>query len=47
VAPVDVGEVTVRRPRRPAPRDASVDYEGDGPLAPEVVDNDDPSPGGP
>jgi nucleoside-diphosphate-sugar epimerase len=25
--------------------DTEVDYEGDGPLAPEVVDNDDPSPG--
>jgi hypothetical protein len=35
------------RPRKPAPLDASVDYEGDGPLAPEVVDNDDPSPGVP
>jgi uncharacterized protein YbjT (DUF2867 family) len=30
-----------------APLDASVDYEGDGPLPPEVVDNDDPSPGVP
>jgi uncharacterized protein YbjT (DUF2867 family) len=27
--------------------DTEVDYEGDGPLAPEVVDNDDPSPGAP
>jgi nucleoside-diphosphate-sugar epimerase len=24
--------------------DAEVDYQGDGPLAPEVIDNDDPSP---
>ena len=24
--------------------DTEVDYEGDGPLAPEVIDNDDPSP---
>jgi nucleoside-diphosphate-sugar epimerase len=30
-----------------APLDAAVDYEGDGPLPPEVVDNDDPSPGVP
>jgi uncharacterized protein YbjT (DUF2867 family) len=29
------------------PLDAAVDYEGDGPLPPEVVDNDDPSPGVP
>jgi uncharacterized protein YbjT (DUF2867 family) len=26
------------------PLDAAVEYDGDGPLAPEVVDNDDPSP---
>ena len=30
-----------------APLDAAIDYEGDGPLPPEVVDNDDPSPGVP
>jgi hypothetical protein len=29
------------------PLDPSVDYEGDGPLTPEVVDNQDPSPGVP
>jgi len=29
------------------PLDAAVDYEGDGPLPPEIVDNDDPSPGVP
>jgi uncharacterized protein YbjT (DUF2867 family) len=27
-----------------APLDTDVDYQGDGPLAPEVIDNDDPSP---
>jgi uncharacterized protein YbjT (DUF2867 family) len=27
-----------------APLDADVDYEGDGPLPPEEIDNDDPSP---
>lgn len=30
-----------------APLDPAVEYEGDGPLLPEVVDNDDPSPGVP
>lgn len=30
-----------------SPLDADVDYEGDGPLPPELIGNDDPSPGVP
>jgi hypothetical protein len=47
VAPSTWARSPFVRPRKPAPLDASVDYEGDGPLAPEVADNDDPSPGVP
>jgi nucleoside-diphosphate-sugar epimerase len=30
-----------------SPLDPAVDYEGEGPLLPEVIDNDDPAPGVP
>jgi len=47
VAPSTWARSPFVRPRKAAPLDATVAYEGDGPLAPEVVDNDDPSPGVP
>jgi nucleoside-diphosphate-sugar epimerase len=30
-----------------SPLDAAVEYEGEGPLPPEIIDNDDPAPGVP
>ena len=46
-AAVDVGEVSVRPAAQACTARRVRRYEGDGPLAPEVVDNDDPSPGVP